>query len=252
MGAQSLNQHRKAQDALSPYAEVLRGGAAQQEPVSFNPETWRRYLTEHQRPEVVADLEHVLVRSSDGTINRSHLKVMARDVAEGDVSALRRLFIATMIWGRGKSNGRMMPGLAKALSDTRIDSALVDSCEAFSAAEAYRMWRSAGVSGLGEAFFTKWLWAVSTRRNARHLALVLDARVWRTLNQPISDGGLGWSSLAAADSRYRHVRYQAYVDACCSWADALSCDAEDVEWALFEAKGDLRNLHRWRASTPEV
>jgi len=250
--AQRLDQHRKALDALSPYAEVLRRGAVRQEPVRFVPDTWRRYLTENQRTEVVADLEHVLASISDGMIKRSHIKTMARDAAKDDVSALRRLFVATMIWGRGKSNGRMMPGFAKALSDTRIDSALVDSCEAFSAAEAYRMWRSAGVNGLGEAFFTKWLWAVSTRRNAQYLALVLDARVWRTLNQPISDGGLGWSSLVAADSRYRHLRYQAYVDACCSWADALSCDAEDVEWALFEVKGDLRNLHRRGASALEV
>ena len=103
-------------------------------------------------------------------------------------------------------------------------------------ADAYRAWR---IAGLREPFFTKWLWAASCIGTPERRCLVLDARVWSTLNEALS-----WSSLVAAGTRRRAARYEAYVDTCHSWAAALGngVSAEDVEWALFAANGDLARL----------
>ena len=46
----------------------------------------------------------------------------------------------------------------------------------------------------------------------------------------------------AAGSRRRQCRYEAYVMACRSWAAEVRCVAPDIEWALFEANGDLRKI----------
>jgi len=56
----------------------------------------------------------------------------------------------------------------------------------------------------------------------------------------------GMTVVAAGSSR-RSLRYRAYVDAARSWARHLTendhlTTAEDIEWALFTANGDLTRL----------
>ena len=96
--------------------------------------------------------------------------------------------------------------------------------------------------GLGEAFFTKWLWAASMIPQRDYKAFVLDRLVRKSLTSHIDEGGLAWSSKTAAGTRRLAARYQAYVDACCEWAKALECSPADIEWAFFKAEGDLRTL----------
>lgn len=185
------------------------------------------------------EVESLLERLPDQLISREDLAGLARE--DDTPAADRRLFIATLIWGRGKSNGRMLPGLMSALRSERCAETLCATSELVEAADlvgAYRRW---DLPGLQEAFFTKWFWAVAGRRDVELRALVLDGRVWRSL------GAVGWNSIDAAGSRRRADRYLAYVEDVHWWADDVSStarrvSAEDVEYMLFRANGALELL----------
>lgn len=221
-------------------------GLADEQTVQFNIDTWRRWLGSTadptrtgcrlaERPAARAMLE----RLSNGSISRPELRDVARSSRTDD--DYYGLFLATMVWGRGNRNGRMRDALLKALASEELPAALTDTARSIPADERYRAWRKHNVPGLGEAFFTKWLWAASLIEGSPATALVLDQRVWATLTAPISTsgGGLGWSSIIAAGSRDRSLRYRAYVESCARWAADIGCGIEDIEFLLFDGAGCL-------------
>jgi hypothetical protein len=147
------------------------------------------------------------------------------------------LLIATLIWGRGKKNGRMRDAIVRTLTHPNRDQVLEQTAELAqrsAVADAYAAW---ALPGLQAPFFTKWLWAASCL-TPPSCCLVQDKRVWNSL------GALGWDSLAASGRRDWPSRYAAYV------ADVHECagqigkgvSAEDIEYTLFWINGKLDHL----------
>lgn len=67
--------------------------------------------------------------------------------------------------------------------------------------------------------------------------LILDSRVYATLNQT-----LGVDTRSMAGARFRKARYRAYVETIHLWSEDLSragvdIDAERLEWVLFRHNG---------------
>lgn len=185
------------------------------------------------------DVDELLHRFPDQCLSRSDMRELTVD--RSSVNANRDLFIAAMIWGRGKSNGRMLPSIMKALRTKSCDDALALAAEQVAEGDLEAAHRSWQLPGLREPFFTKWFWATGIRPHAGPAALVLDGRVWRTLS------ALKWNSINDAESTRRAKRYMAYVRTAHAWADELShpesvVTAEDVEFALFFAAGDLQRF----------
>jgi hypothetical protein len=235
--SRSADQDTNARLLLLEHAERISGGAERHCPIKFHPDTWRRWV----RGTSVEDAtEKVLADLPPGEVCRADLRNFACD-ADSPTGRLE-LFIATLIWGRGPRNARMRPHILKALTHQDRDGVLAATqgrVLSDKLAEAYEAWK---LPGLRAPFFTKWLWASSLTRPPDERALILDSRVFATLNGP-----LGWSSVVAAGSSRRSLRYRAYVDAARSWARHLTendhlTTAEDIEWALFTANGDLTRL----------
>jgi hypothetical protein len=146
----------------------------------------------------------------------------------------------------GKRNARLLPGFRKALGHPNLVATLrttADLVRKGRPGDAYVRWAEANIPGLGEAFFTKWLYAVGLH-GVEPLALqplVLDGNVWRSLRR------LGWSSERASGFRYRDTPaagYCAYLAACRRWAHALAepcgcVTAEAVEHWFFVRNGRI-------------
>lgn len=228
---------------LSPLAGRLSGAASCQPAVEFISATWRRWLTASAGIGGAgmreSDVDELLHRFPKQNLSRSDIRELAVD--RGSVNANRDLFIASMIWGRGKSNGRIMPYITTALRSKSFDYGLTLSAKHVAEGDleaAHRCWQ---LPGLREPFFTKWFWATGFRPHAGPAALVLDGRVWRTLS------ALKWNSINVANSTRRAKRYMAYVQTAHAWAGELTrpnfvVTAEDVEFALFYAAGDLQRF----------
>jgi hypothetical protein len=240
MNVEQSDQYTKVLTALKNIdTETLKSGDRQW--IGFSRSSWDIYLARAGRKDLAKTLSHLSGAVSQERISRRDIIDLAHKTAtKRDREAL---LIAALVWGKGPKNNRMFPAFVRLLTDPQLDAALEGSAQHAAAgrpAAAYRSWRESGVRGLGEAFFTKWLWAASHTGPNRFSpekprCLVLDARVWNSLGADAHR----WSSVVAAGTNRRADRYEAYTRACAHWANELGVSAENVEWALFHANGTI-------------
>jgi hypothetical protein len=223
---------------LLPYRDALVGAARGQPPDPFVRKKWRRALDKSALTSGQVDaLFDVLPTTS---IGRNDLRQIAR-AAHGTQADLN-LFVATMVWGRGKRDAGVLARIVGAIDDSRRAAVLAETARLAAAGDVERAYRAWTLPGLGPPFFTRWLWVASLRGDPDTRPLILDRRVRRTLKD-----ALGWSMRQAAGTKARAARYRAYCEAAARWANALS-DAqsnvapEDIECALLQAGGSLRRL----------
>jgi hypothetical protein len=167
-------------------------------------------------------------------ISRDDLRSMADGAATGDTERLLRLFVATMMWGVGRGDGRGPWRTATGLrSEGALDSIVETAAlvRAGAAAEAFdRLARGPGrLERIGQSFFTKWLWIAGAGAGLAPQPLILDYRVSASLRS------LQWR----AERRGAALRYTAYLDQASQWAGALGVASETIEQALFKAAGNL-------------
>ncbi|MER6568391.1 hypothetical protein ABT288_20010 [Streptomyces sp. NPDC001093] len=210
---------------------VDRYGDCEQEPVRFRPGTWRSWLEPHGAAHVLdIGIGCATGASGDRLISRGDLADL-RDRVGDDPDGLRDLFVAVMIWGSGTTNGRGPRYTEAALSDARMPGVLRATREAVRDGDLSRAYRQFALKGVRRSFFTKWFAAVDDRNATWDRALILDDRVFRSLN------ALGWSSWKAAGTRHWPTRYVTYVSSMHGWASALGVTADWLEWLLFYLNG---------------
>ena len=196
--------------------------ASSQRVVDVNPDTWTKHIP----------MKHMSIPNG---ITRADLVGEGERVSWDNDDDVRRLFVLTMAWGSGKTNGRGPRNTASALSTdgatdtlrlvrTRLSEGKIP--------EAYDLYRQ--LDGIGPSFHTKWMWLVGRLAGTVPQPLILDARVWSSLRV------LNWNSIEAAggDTRWSH-RYVAYLEACQGWAGTKH-SAEDVEFTLFDRHGSTQ------------
>ncbi|GAA4796656.1 hypothetical protein GCM10023220_24480 [Streptomyces ziwulingensis] len=199
----------------------------------FRPGTWRSRL----EPLGAAHVLDIGVPSAHGAngdrlVARADLTEL-RDRVGDDADGLRDLFVAVMIWGAGTTNGRGPRYTEAALADPRMPAVLRTTREAVRGGDLSGAYRKFVLTGVGRSFFTKWLAAVDDRRAGRDRALILDDRVFRSLN------ALGWSSWETAGTRHWPTRYATYVSSVHGWASSMGVTADRLEWLLFHLNGHV-------------
>lgn len=167
---------------LRGHVDTIAGGASRQQPVRFVSDTLSRWVA---GTEVGPPCAAVLERLSDNVISRRDLAEVALE-ADTDDGRLR-LLIATLIWGRGTSNGRMRRHMVGALVHPDRSKVLATTQQLVLDGDlpaAYRAW---SLPGLREPFFTKWLWAAGLER---HEAFLNPAVVKGHRLRPVAAGRL--------------------------------------------------------------
>ncbi|MDJ0384704.1 hypothetical protein [Streptomyces sp. G-G2] len=210
---------------------VVRHGAEEQQPVRFRPGTWHPWLEPHGAAHVLdSGVACANGPSGDRLISRGDL-VRLRDLGGEDPDSLRDLFVAVMIWGSGTTNGRAPRYTGMALADARLPAVLAGTRDAVRGGDLAGAYGRFHLNGVRRSFFTKWFAAVDDRGATGERALILDVRVFRSLN------ALGWTSHEVAGTRHWPTRYAAYVAAMHGWAGSLGVTAERLEWLLFHLNG---------------
>ncbi|MGV9849944.1 8-oxoguanine DNA glycosylase OGG fold protein [Streptomyces sp. NPDC003442] len=203
------------------------------EAVRFRPITWRPRLEPHGAAHVLdIGVESVSGRSGDRLISRGDL-VDLRDRVSDDPDGLRDLFVAVMIWGSGTTNGRGPRYTEAALLDPRLPTVLRTTRQAVRSGDLSEAYRQFVLNGVGRSFFTKWFAAVDDRNADCDRALILNARVFHSLN------ALEWFSWRAAGTRHWPTRYTTYVSTMHGWAPSVGVTADRLEWLLFHLNGHM-------------
>jgi hypothetical protein len=190
-------------------------------------------------------------------IDRQALVALARacgDAVDKD-AAIVQLWVATMMWGSGTSNGRGPWRLWQSLCDDRLTDTLHDTWRSIQQREeidsigtAYKRFN---IHGVGPSFSTKWLWVSSlTSPTATGNPLIFDLRVRQSLtlllarsavpsaDRPVFDGAVGYVNyISLIDDIVRQLDHDSYQS---------GVTAEKVEWLLFaRARESATNLCDW-------
>ena len=202
--------------------EIL--SSEQQKPVDINPTVWTKY-------EVISEvLPHPM-----SSYSRADLKALVSlAFRENNPQLIKELFVKTMMWGSGTTNGRGPRYTSKALKEGKPVEVLIKVRELLKSSQisdAYDLHRQ--IPGVGPSFHTKLLWVIgSDIENLIPRPLILDDVVRKGLK------AIGWSSRKDAELYRLGKRYEAYLKACEVLASEVlasekECTAEDIEYSLF-------------------
>ncbi|GAA1545243.1 hypothetical protein [Kribbella lupini] len=218
---------------VKQYEECAQG------PVTYSPTSWAkdwpngaiRYLQslqgEHTEP---AD-------RGRRTVDRRHLLLACQRMDLDDELSVLQTFVLVMAWGGGMGS-RTIYNTRLALADpagayqmlSRTARTLRDAGDSTDLVEVYDAWR---LHRVGRAFFTKWFAFAGYVEHRKWQPLILDRRVFRTLNDTLE---VSTETLAGVKSRAR--RYHAYVEAMHAWSPEFGLTASELEWILFRHNGD--------------
>lgn len=234
-------------DLLDRYADV------REPPARLRPSTWQNALIR-----VPESLEATALltgrrfttavpgsKTHDRTVGRDGVRAACAAMNVHDTKEVLQTFVLVMAWASGLTGGRYQASTARAVLDpARAFRVLSDAARALRHAgslhdgaleEVHRWW---SLPGVGQSYASKW-WALAGHADGRDWQpLVLDDRVYATLNDTLKIGG----TARLAGSRRRADRYRAYVEAVHRWAvelqlAGLQVDAGRIEFVLFHHNG---------------
>lgn len=180
-----------------------------------------------------------IVETYPDTISRGNIAAIARKAhATKDKVWIRRLFLATMIWGYGTVGygpyrTLHMINAPQALDILQTTFMLISTNNLLAAYQQFRL------SKCGPAFFTKYFYFIGMGHDYRPLPLVLDSVVARTLEEWLH---LEISQFARVVRNkqgritalgYHSQGYYKYVHLMNTWAQSLGCRADSIELLLF-------------------
>lgn len=200
-----------------------------QRPFPYSRELWSKWLGHLDgMTEFLADLPDALDRKTVAEIVEKYVQIYPAGA-----------FVAAMIWGYG-SSGYGPYRTAYILTGSRnLHGAPVAENSIAQLSESARLARDAGavegyrylnnrpgkLAGLGPAFFTKWLYFVTTSAggNTDRTAPILDRLVVRWLS----------SEASMAIKPARTPEYERYIDTLSNWGSPFRLAPADVEERIF-------------------
>lgn len=234
-------------DLLDRYADV------REQPARLRPSTWQNALI--RVPESL-EVTTLLTgrrftravpgsKTHDRTVSRDGVRAACAAMNVDDTREILQTFVLAMAWASGLTGGRYQANTATAVIDpARAFRVLSDAAKALRHAgsmhdgaleQVHRWW---SLPGVGQSYASKW-WALAGRVEGRDWQpLILDDRVYATLNDTLKIGG----TARLAGSRRRADRYRAYVETVHRWAvelqlAGLDVDAERIAFVLFHHNG---------------
>lgn len=202
--------------------EWLQNATLSQQPAQlFYPENWLQTITLEEMP-------LLLERLPNGAIRRLDIVPLALEANEKETpSAIRSLFLATMLWGYGTA-GYGPWRLAHITSEIeQLDAVLFESLRAIkygNVRTAFSIFQDAHIPFLGPAYFTKFLYFAGLGCGIDHYPLILDTRILQSLGALL--GKRTFSGGTADD-------YYSYIVTLHEWAEMLDCRADSIEYLLF-------------------
>ncbi len=201
--------------------EWLQNATLSHQPAQiFYPENW---LSTIQLDEM-----QMLLQRYPTAIRRFDIVPLAREANETETpSAIRILFLATMLWGYG-TVGYGPWRMAHITSNIeQLDEVLFNSLRAIkrgSVRTAFTVFQDAHIPFLGPAYFTKYLYFAGLGCGIDHYPLILDTRILQSLSALI--GKRTFAEGTVED-------YKNYVMTLHEWAEMLDCRADSIEYLLF-------------------
>jgi hypothetical protein len=208
--------------ACDPEAQTFR----------YNAESWARSFDGD------ADLAALVERFPE-KIGRRNLRALSQEAA-GDPSLLRRLFLATMVWGFGPVGyGPYRTTHMLAALDAKAMLTTTATCTAEGRlSDAYTGFK---LPKCGPAFFTKFFYSIGLGYQLTPQPLVLDSRVAASLQLLACDSGwpLYYFTKSSGYVTGFPKGYIRYLEAMHQWSVELGCRPDAIELFLFDPPAEF-------------
>ncbi len=225
-------------------------------PVRFRPPNWTAVLyrvpPELEVTALLRSRAHTTPlagsKAKDRTVTLDAVRVACHSMDLGNQREVLQAFVLTMAWASAGAGNATLRATARALHDPdRAHRILAGSVRRLRSAETlhdgaleanHRAW---SLRGVGQSPASRWWAAAGDVAGRAWQPLVLDERVYASLNRTLQIGG----TARLASSRSRAARYRAYVDAVHRWAVELrlegrDADAERVVFVLGQHDGGAK------------
>lgn len=247
---------RRTREVVDLWAEYLsmygdrsswatRGRGDLKQSVKASHEHWRDAVRPRQ---MVGDVEEGVddalrrIEEAGDVVDRVLLKDLASKAGESPSAGVASWF-TTMCWGAGPQNRVRLRQWTRALERPNLGEALGRTHQQISGGDlVLSYWGLRSLPGLGEAYLTKWLWALGLPQDSMDVRpYVLDARVWKVLRQ------LPWFP----EGRNRAERWVDYCRTLDSWGALVSeqhkdwvADGDCLEQLMFD-RGEGVHFAKW-------
>ena len=205
-----------------------------QSPITYNHNSWRRFLSGNNA------FEQVCRRFPD-KVSRSDIRTLSAETwTHPSISKIHQLFIASMIWGFG-TVGYGAYRTAKMFTTPDIDSILLKVFGYVQSEDLESAYQSLRISWCGPAFFTKFLYFAGLGGNLSMMPLILDSLVANGLENICDQSQVAFLKVNRYDNgKINFVlrdweAYFQYLNLLHHWSHELSVRPDSLEYFLFSS-----------------
>lgn len=211
---------------LLSFQGVIVSSSPQTQSIEYDSSIWNSYFPND------ADI-HSLISMFPSAITRKDIKLLSAQAIENS-RLVRKLFLATMIWGFGKRG--YGPYRTNEMLDTPSSTSILhQTVTAIVEGNIKKAYETLQLSLCGPVFSTKFLYFIGLGAHSIFLPVILDARVAESLDKL----NVGLSSIGCfkfkngIGVRRSSSGYIQYVNFMNSWAKQINCKADAIEYFLF-------------------
>ena len=192
--------------------------------IAYNYDTWCNHLYPYEELDYIYSV-------FPNKISRGNIVALSKEAVETcDIGDIRKLFLATMIWGYGTTG--YGPWRTAEMFSTRNFSYMIEN--AFNLVLRNRIldaYTQFNIKRCGPPYFTKYLYFIGYGAGLDLYPLILDTRVWEALRDRVE---IDTTLFVKKSTWWYPEGYLRYVRTMHHWAATLNCEAHNIEYLLFK------------------
>lgn len=212
---------------------------------NYKAETWQSHFNDDRS---IAQVIAEITKRYPKTISRGDILYLAQETKNGGYPAIRKLFVACMIWGWG-TRGIGIHNVNKIFSDERrAEVVLSNTFTGVKCGKLTEPYLGFKLSSCGPAFFTKFFYFIGLAYGSNPLPVILDTKVAQFLEPLCWAEGLNLEEFAIVSRNKKgnisYIKpymngYINYVFTMDNWAKELGCRADNIEYFMYSYKGNI-------------
>lgn len=230
---------------LESKEQILKGFNSKA-PTAYDTGSWQKHFKGDSDFEQISQVFPTSIRRID-------IEGLSREVRNGGYAQIRKLFLASMIWGYVKDDRRGAWRTKQMLSYHGAQEVLEKAARWVSNGQIVEACRGFKLPWCGSVFSTKFFYFIGLGAGISPLPCILDDRVGQSLEQLGREEG--WNLPPFNDVHGKGIRrcpegYVQYIQSLDEWAKELGCRADYIEYFLYSlATGSSRRRKRDKEET---
>jgi hypothetical protein len=227
--------------------EIIKSNPLKQRQL-YKYERWVKWLSEVDNHSLLKELNEVHI-TFKGLISRKDLILFSKNFGvKPSKEHSIKCFLACMMWGYGGNTEKDIdhrgPFRVKQMfkSSDNVSTIIHQAFCSINEGNIEKAFSElTSIKGLSISFLSKFLYFISRAFNIKEYALIFDVRVAQSLIK-LTSTREDFIDIVTISPSVKYSDFQKYLDFAHNLANEYSCEAENIEFFLFEKAGDREIL----------